>query len=399
MEGTARRPRVLIIADYPYDEADQGAGGLMQSNYRLVEALRKSGEVDLHVLTSSTKTVKDESASIDGARIVYCAPRNHGYDTLLGYRGLEAALRGWIDKLRPDIIHAQGPPTYIRTALRSGLPCVVTIHGIYANELKVLKNRLSLKDRIAWSVLMRMERHNLPRIRNLIAITSQIEDLVRSNNPSAHIYRLNNPLDENFFTIEDTQQEPVVLFVGWLINRKGLHVLLEAMESLVSSVPGVKARIVGSANEGDSYVDELTIKYKDLINSGTATIVGSVTQEQLYDELSRCSVLCLPSLAESAPMVISQAMAAGKPVVSTRVGGIPEMVEEGVTGKLCAPGDASGLANALSDLLNDEARRMAMGAQARLVAIRRYKPDAVAQSTIEVYRDVLARDREPKWTQ
>jgi glycosyltransferase involved in cell wall biosynthesis len=119
--------------------------------------------------------------------------------------------------------------------------------------------------------------------------------------------------------------------------------------------------------------------------------LGGINQDQLYEEMSECAVLCLPSLAESAPMVIAQAMAAGKPVIATRVGGVPEMVEEGVTGRLCEPDDPDQLALCLLDVLRDQSMRREMGKRARAVAVQRYRADSVAQSTLNAYCAVLGR--------
>jgi len=133
------------------------------------------------------------------------------------------------------------------------------------------------------------------------------------------------------------------------------------------------------------------MEHQSLITSGSVQFVGSISQDRLYEEMSRCSILCLPSLAESAPMVIAQAMAAGKPVVATRVGGVPDMVEDGVTGLLCDPGNSEQLADGLVALLKDPELRRRMGQQAHQLAEKRYRANRVAQATLEAYRSVLGR--------
>ncbi len=236
-----------------------------------------------------------------------------------------------------------------------------------------------------------MESANFERIRNLIAITSEIERTVMDRNPNVRIWRINNTLDERFFAVDDRREGPSVLFVGWMIHRKGVHLLLEAAEILSREIPALKVRFVGPEME-DGDMSGLKAKHRSLIEQGTVSILGAIEQERLYGELSRCAILCLPSLAESAPMAISQAMAAGKAVVATKVGGVPEMVEDGVTGKLVPPGDVESLAAALREALAEDAECRAMGERARAIANRRYRPDSVARATLDAYREVLRLD-------
>ena len=119
-------------------------------------------------------------------------------------------------------------------------------------------------------------------------------------------------------------------------------------------------------------------------------LLGPISQEALYDEVARCTVFCLPSLAESAPLVISQAMAAGKPVVASRVGGIPHMIADRDTGRLCRPDDVEDLAGCLDDLLRDSDAARKMGQRAKQQAFSRHAFSSVAAKTIGLYRDVLS---------
>ncbi len=144
----AARTRVLMLGEYPYDEQDEAFGGLVQSNLRLVRAMSGLAELDLSVLSMSSKAAGDEVREELGVRVIHCAPRNPGYDTLVKYRGAGRCINFRIAKLRPDLVHAQALPSDVHYALASGLPCVVTIHGIYRNELGVLKKGPTLKQQL-----------------------------------------------------------------------------------------------------------------------------------------------------------------------------------------------------------------------------------------------------------
>ena len=108
-------------------------------------------------------------------------------------------------------------------------------------------------------------------------------------------------------------------------------------------------------------------------------------RQTLLQEYAECAVLALPSRQENAPMAIIEAMAAGKPVVAARVGGVPDLVREGETGFLFEAGDASGMAHALVRLLTDDGLRTRMGMQARKEARGRFRLEEVARQYREVY--------------
>lgn len=105
----------------------------------------------------------------------------------------------------------------------------------------------------------------------------------------------------------------------------------------------------------------------------------------------------LPSRQENAPIVIAEAMAAGVPVVATRVGGIPEMVVENKTGFLYSSGDIKHLVTCLEKLLNFPSLVNNFGERAKDLARMRYHPDIVARQTIEVYNSILANPQDNRY--
>ena len=383
--------RVAMLADFPYRQDDLYRGGVMQANYRLVQALAAADGVDLHVWTPTIKTKVKESRQVGNGTVTYFPLPNQGYGVGVLYYGLRRVVNELVNEVEPDLLHAQGHPSYIFTALQCKLPVLVTIHGIYRNELPVSKVRKSVRNSFSDRLVSKIEDYNCAKISNLIAITRQIEDWVRARSPRARIFRMNNAIDEQFFNLENRNSKPVILFVGWVTHRKGVHLLAEAFQSILPTVQDAELRIVGLDAVDLEYGRSLRTQYARLIEAKQMVFLGGINQDQLYEEMSECAVLCLPSLAESAPMVIAQAMAAGKPVIATRVGGVPEMVEEGLTGRLCEPDDPDQLALCLLDVLRDQSMRREMGKRARAVAVQRYRADSVAQSTLNAYCAVLGR--------
>ena len=108
-------------------------------------------------------------------------------------------------------------------------------------------------------------------------------------------------------------------------------------------------------------------------------------------EYAECALLALPPLQETAPVVILEAMAAGKPVVATDVGGVRDLIEDGRTGYVVPASDPSAMADRIRRLLSDEHARVEMGRQARLAAARRFRRDAVADRYRAIYLEVAGR--------
>jgi glycosyltransferase involved in cell wall biosynthesis len=154
---------------------------------------------------------------------------------------------------------------------------------------------------------------------------------------------------------------PRVGVLAALAHRKGHHVLVRAFSDVVAAVPEAELVIVGAPSEAEpGYADGLRDTAERLSVASRVRFLGFVDQpSRVYADLR---VFCLPSLEDALPLVIMEAMAAGLPVVSTTVGGIPELVEDGRSGMLVPPGDAPALARALTSLLQDPARGRAMGA-------------------------------------
>jgi glycosyltransferase involved in cell wall biosynthesis len=163
-----------------------------------------------------------------------------------------------------------------------------------------------------------------------------------------------------------------ILFVGRLDAQKGVDILLSAMRQL-----GVRgfAVIVGSSVVGGEIADSTPANVK---------VLGWLRREQIEALYAAADVLVMPSRWEGLPIVALEAMRAGLPVIATRVGGIPEAVEDGVTGRLVDVDSPSQLAEALSSL--DPTTLRLMGANARRRFLESFRIERVVQELDELYR-------------
>ena len=166
-----------------------------------------------------------------------------------------------------------------------------------------------------------------------------------------------------------------VLCVGRLDPEKGHLILLDALADLRDRGVAATAVFVGSG----SFRREIEDRSEELRLTDTVRLVGAVGQDEIAEYYRRAQVFCLPTFVEGLPVVLMEAMASGLPVVTTPVNGIPELVEDDVTGLVVAPGRSDLLADALERLVGDRALReqLAERARARVVAdhdIRRIGP-------------------------
>lgn len=209
-------------------------------------------------------------------------------------------------------------------------------------------------------------RMTLRRAERVIALTPREAVLLASwGVPAERIAVIPNGVDGREFDApkdRGRREGVTVLFAGRCYPRqKGLEVLMQAM-ALVPRERLVHLRIVGEDWGGYSVVANLTEK---LGLQDRVTLVGRLARPDLVREFTLADLFVLPSLFDSFPITILEAMAAELPVVATRVGGVPDVVEDGRTGLLVDPGDAAGLARALEMLAADESLRRDLGRRGR----------------------------------
>ncbi len=188
-----------------------------------------------------------------------------------------------------------------------------------------------------------------------------------------------------------------IVGVGRLIEFKGFPILLDAVAELNRRGVPVEARLIG---EGPARGElEQSISAAGLLN---VTLLGVRSQRQIQRELAEANLFVLPSIVDHKgacdilPTVITEAMACGLPVVSTRVSGIPEMVSHGETGLLVEPGDPHALADAIMELSVDPARRKAMGEAGRARAEKLFALGVTARQLAERFEKLPAVSGQPQ---
>lgn len=176
-----------------------------------------------------------------------------------------------------------------------------------------------------------------------------------------------------------------VVCVGRLVAVKGQHVLLDAVELLGQRGVPVTLELVGDGPDGP----DLRRRVRDGGLDDAVRFAGAVGHDMIGGHLASADVFCLASFAEGVPVVLMEAMGTGLPVVATRIMGIPELVEDDVTGLVVAPGRADLLADALERLGQDAALRARLGASGRERVAQEYELRGSARRLEGLFRASL----------
>jgi glycosyltransferase involved in cell wall biosynthesis len=195
----------------------------------------------------------------------------------------------------------------------------------------------------------------------------------------------------NFIRLEDVGgvpdrsqrdgQAPRVLFVGWIVEAKGVCELLQAARHL----PEAHFTLVGP--QQGSFMAEIREELDSL--KGHVEVLSALPREEVAELYRAADVFVLPTHREGFPNTVLEAMAAGLPVIATPVGAIPDAVRHGEEGILVPPRDAEALTEALAALVRDPERRWALGARARERAVRVFSLEVVVRQLAALYDELL----------
>lgn len=180
-----------------------------------------------------------------------------------------------------------------------------------------------------------------------------------------------------------------LLFVGRLVERKGVHLLLDAVAALPPDRPAI-VHVVGDGPERE----RLQARAERLDLGGRAVFHGFVSKDELERRLRTCDALVLPAVidakgdTEGLGVVLLEAMSYARPVIASAAGGIVDIVRDGRSGFLVPPGDAPALTSAISRLMEDPARARAFGLAGREDVEANFSWDVIADRLAEIYRRV-----------
>ncbi len=368
----------------PYDIAFPG--GVNKHVFKLKENFERMGH-DVEVIGPSS--VPEARLNIPGVHTVSGAvPIAKGSGGSVARIGISPFIipkvKLILDRGNFDVVHFHEPfcpavPTY--GLMISNYVNVATFHALHEKH----------KGYILFHPVFRPLFHKL---RKKIAVSRAALKFVSYYFPGEYEI-IPNGVDYEFFSRD---VEPLrnfrdgklnILFVGRLERRKGLRTLIGAFERVKSNFEDVRLIIVGPDGGLKEELEEKVSRCR----IRDVEFVGYVSDEELLKYYKTCDIFCSPAEGrESFGIVLLEAMASGKPVVATNIGGYKEVMEDGRQGILVNPRDEEGLAGALLRLLRDENMRRAMGEEGRRRA-KDFSWVSVSKRVLDVYREAIQSKR------
>jgi glycosyltransferase involved in cell wall biosynthesis len=337
-------------------------------------------EVEVHVVGCTMKPMKSPEKLADNTwfHSVY-VPKIGWMRT--SYNGCVRAVRRKLKTLHPDIVHGQGTERECAmSAVFSRFPNVVTIHG----NMRLIAEVNQAKTFSFYWLAAQLEKATLPKSRGVICITRYTQDAVKDL--ARKTWVVPNAVDASFFEVQaEPDDTATILCVGQICHRKNQNWFLEALDTLAKTR---KFRVVfmGGEEKDDPYAAEF---HKLAATRSWCEYAGFADREKLKAQLKHASMLALPSLEDNCPMVVLEAMAAGVPVLAARVGGVPDLIEDGKTGLFHESLDADGMRAGVEKILGDRNIARSLATTAKERAREKYHPLVIARRHVEIYREVL----------
>ena len=286
-----------------------------------------------------------------------------------------------------DLLHLLGGPEGVTLFTRSPVPVVYTVPSLFAHHQLSMKP--SLAKALPRALRRALEKRSYHRASRLVCPWPSVEEaLVNWYGASPGQVRVLPPgVDVTTYHPPDGNREPGrLLYVGSAAPHQGLHLLLQALQKVVETSPSSHLVIV----EGDTFQRHQVVRWiQGLELEGSTQVIGQISQQELVAEYQKAEVLVVPSLAGGLGIRCLEAMACGLPVVGTRVHGVEDAVEDGVTGLLVPLGDVDALATSIVALLEAPERRHTLGVQGRARVEERYDSTARVRQLVSLYEEVL----------
>lgn len=384
---------IVQVGPYPLS-AECIRGGVESSVFGLAKELARSHVVDVF---DYPRLAGNDTVERQGSLTIhrYKNPGKYNQDAI--DRGKEMFRD--IVALHPDIVHIHGTGNFsgilYSTIKAYGIPVLLTVHGLLHVEKKnALRKHPSLKHLYQLIVQSRAEFEVLNKAQHIIVdteyVSKQIEQLHAqkkiSNLPWMYVIPQGIQSQYLFLSPQPTK-EPIVLSVGSISQRKGHLFLIKAFEKVHSKIPPARLIIAGSLAE-EAYLSKMREEITKCRLQDSVDILTNIPQEELLRNYQTASIYALHSQEESQGIALVEALAAGLPVVSTMVGGIPYVVKDGETGLLSVYSDIDSFARHMIRLLEDKDLRDKMAKSAREIA-QNYSWKNIVQAIETVYNRVI----------
>ena len=270
----------------------------------------------------------------------------------IGYARNLKNLKETVKNINPDIIHSHNihPHLFRLAKLKKELKYKLIAELHYPEiELDYILQKILLKPVM---ILLKQFSSNI----DLFVSQSILEEnwLIKNGIPKSKIDIVFTPhIKENLLHIPKTRNENYILYLSRIVPRKGVHILIKALDILIKKY-NIKTKLIIAGKADYKYLKEIKNMISTMELNEYISIPGILEEEEKINLTSRAKIFCLPSIADYHPLALIEAQALGTPVVSTKVGAIPEIVINNKTGILVEPQNPYKLAEAIKTIFEDD---------------------------------------------
>ena len=374
-----RKIRVVMLG--PYLEEHRKHSSIAIHTDLLAKHLSEIEDIELHVITIGNEEGRFKEGDID----VHVVKKSILYPFCIP--GLVWRLRHEIIEINPDVVHAVVSGTFystVVTLVQKKYPTLLSVRGIISKEAKFKKGILRILDML---IEIPNDMYVLSKVPSIIVCSPQMNEMVGMKT-SSKIYVIPNGIDFDEIQkieVEDRLKHPAILLMGTYSIKKGIDILLNTIPIIRKEIPNLYVYIAGKSGSNDDNLKQLA---KELNIEENVNFLGFVSGEEKYAYYKSADIYVHPSRYEPFGVVLLEAMACGKPIVASRVGGIPFVVEDGKTGLLFKSENVEELAEKVMLLLRNKELRVKMGKAGRVRA-KLFTWERSAEMTVEVYKEVI----------
>lgn len=239
----------------------------------------------------------------------------------------------------------------------------------------------------------RFVNHFIRRIQRYIVLSQSSKDiLVRHGVPAGAVDIIHQYLDLRMAPAAGLSIDPdTVFFAGWLSPNKGAHIFIQAAILVARRNPQAHFYMAGGKAD-ESFHQSLLAMIKEADLEGRLTMLGKVGQPEIRKRLQTSEIVVIPEQWENmSPLFLTEAMAWGKAIVASRIGGLAEFVNDGENGFAVAPASPEAFADKIQHLLSHKEQARAMGSRAKADVVQFFDPAEIREKTMRIYQKLSAR--------
>lgn len=382
--------KIVQIGDYPENE-EIIKGGVQSSVHGLVKELILKKHSVRVISLPNINVLKDNYVRKDRLEIFHFS--NKYRCNFLSFFRIRSLLKK-IKNYDPDVCHFHGTSLVVLLIylfLRlARIQSLITVHGLVHIEQKLLfRKHKTIKNLLKYAQQSLVEYIILTFANTIIVDTQYVADVCISLNKKNLIFGnfeckvIPQGINDDYFSLSDDYEKFKLLSVGSFNSRKGHYFLIKSVEKIIKSFPEIELNIIGVITD-NKYFNEINEYVIENNLSDNIKFYTDIDNDKLKTFFIKSNIFVLHSEEESQGIVFCEAMACGKPIVATHVGGVPYVVKSGENGLLSAYSDAKSFSNNIKTIICDDVLRNKFSKNNKGVA-KKYSWSFISSEILDLY--------------